>query len=118
MKNFAILCAATVLVASLAASVKAGEVSKSTLSSMGLGSISQMSDNDGFAIRGKGALAVVWGQSTATAGSNTSTNGYLAVSSHHYGSALAFGANISAAASIGRGVQIGVAGGASVAYAK
>lgn len=41
-------------------------VSKSTLGSMGLGSMQQMSDNDGLAIRGKGTFANVSGSSLAS----------------------------------------------------
>ena len=60
MKNFAFACAAVML---FAATAKAGDlaVSKSTLGSMGLGSMQQMSDNDGLAVRGKGTQASVWG---------------------------------------------------------
>lgn len=54
MKNFAFACAALML---LAATASAAEpVAKSTLSSMGLGSMQQMSDNDGLAVRGKPAF--------------------------------------------------------------
>ncbi len=118
MKKFAILCAATIVVASLAVTVKAGEISQSTLGSMGLGSMHQMSDNDGLAIRGKGAIAYVYGQSTASVPGASSTNGYSAISSHRYG-AFAIGANISAALIISPyGSALTVAGGASAAFAK
>ncbi len=76
MKNVAIACALLML---LAATASAGDlaVSKSTLSSMGLGGMQQMSDNDGLAVRGKGTWASVWGGSQANWwGGQTSTNAY------------------------------------------
>lgn len=55
MKSFAI---ASVVVLLSAASALAGDraVSKSTLEGMGLGSMQQLSDQDGMAVRGKGAF--------------------------------------------------------------
>jgi hypothetical protein len=65
MKNVAIASMALVLFAATAA---AGDlaVSKSTLSSMGLQTMQQMTDSDGLAVRGKGTFAGVWGGSQAT----------------------------------------------------
>ena len=82
MKNFCIVCAATVLAATLVASASAGEhaVSKSTLNSMGFSSVQVMSDVDGLAVRGKGTYASVWGSGSAIFGNgnggNASANGY------------------------------------------
>jgi hypothetical protein len=111
----------------LVASASAAErVSKSTLSSMGLGSMQLMSDNDGLAIRGKGTSASVWGEGTANYKGQTSTNGYAASSSHHHSSSSAVGANISVAGTVkinanSNGLSVhanlGVAGGASFAAA-
>jgi hypothetical protein len=127
MKNFGIVCAALVICAGLVASASAAEhVSKSTLSSMGLGSVQQMSDNDGLAIRGKGTSASVWGEGTANFKGQTSTNGYQAAASHHNSSSSALGGNISAAGTVrlhannsGFSVHanLGVAGGTSFAAA-
>ena len=63
--NVRIFSAATLVLCALVASASAGEISKSTLSSMGLGSMQQLSDNDGLAIRGMGTSAAVWGEGTA-----------------------------------------------------
>lgn len=119
MKKFAIMCVVTAVVACVS-SVKAGEVSKSTLGSLGLGSMQQLSDNDGLTVRGKGTSASVWGQSTANFhGGNTSTNGYEAAASHRHGSSTAAGANLSAAGVVSNhGFVIMGAGGGSFAYAK
>jgi hypothetical protein len=77
MKNFAFACAALML---LAATASAAEpVAKSTLSSMGLGSMQTMTDNDGLAVRGKGTSASVWGGSAANwYGGQSSVNNYSA----------------------------------------
>ena len=88
--------AAAVLFAGMIASASAGEraasVSKSTLGSMGLGGMHQMSDNDGLAVRGKGTSASVWGSGIATIhGTATQTSGYSASASHPFGSASANG---------------------------
>ncbi len=89
MKKFAIACAALVVVASMAVSASAADaISKSTLSSMGFGSMQQISDTDGLAIRGKGTYASVWGESTANFKGQTSTNGYQAGASHKHGSSM------------------------------
>jgi hypothetical protein len=62
MKTIALVCAAVML---LAATASAGDlaVSKSTLTSMGLGSMRPMSDTEGAAVRGKLVSAAVWGGS-------------------------------------------------------
>jgi len=78
MKSFAIACAALML---FAATASAGDlaVSKSTLGSMGLGSMQQMSDDEGTAVRGKGTFAGVWGASVANwHGGQSATNNYEA----------------------------------------
>ena len=81
MKSFAIACA---VVLAFAATASAGEkaVSKSTLSSMGLAGMQQMSDTDGLAVRGKGTNASVWGGSQAQWwGGQASANNYSSGSS-------------------------------------
>jgi hypothetical protein len=118
-----LIVAAAVLATGLVASAKAGEVSKSTLGNMGFGAVSTMSDAEGMAIRGKGTSASVWGESTANYGNrhglNTSTNGYEASASHHHGSSLAGGANLSAAGNVSNhGYNVNFAGGGSIAFAK
>lgn len=77
MKTFAIACAALML---LAATASAGDlaVSKSTLASMGLGGMQQISDTEGQAVRGKAVFAAVWGGSIATFPGQFSTNNYAA----------------------------------------
>jgi hypothetical protein len=95
MKNFAFACAALML---LAATASAAEpIAKSTLSSMGLGSMQIMSDNDGLAVRGKGTNASVWGGSAANwYGGQSSANNYtagaawLGKSSNAVGSSFSF----------------------------
>ena len=115
-----VCCAAAVILAGFVASASAGEISKSTLKSMGLGGMQQLSDSDGLAVRGKGTSASVWGQGTANFfGGTTSTNGYAASADHHHSSSFAVGANVSAAGVVSsHGFILAVAGGASVAYAK
>ncbi len=121
-----VLCAATVVLSAIAASVSAGEVSKSTLNSMGFANMSQLSDNDGLAVRGKGTSASVWGSGTANYLGQTSSNGYQAAADHHYGSSSAAGGNVSFAGVIhgyannnGFAVHgvVGIAGGTSFATA-
>ena len=65
MKTLAFACAALML---LAATASAGDlaVSKSTLNSMGLGGMQQLSDTDGMAVRGQGVFAQVRGRSSAS----------------------------------------------------
>jgi len=121
MKNVAILCAATVLVASLVASASAADrvvsVPKSTLASMGFGGASVMSDADGLAVRGKGwwaprvtTTAQVSGSSTANytghSGNSTATNQYTAGSSHTDGGAAgATGSSLSFAGQVWGGAS-------------
>lgn len=93
--NVRIFSAATLVLCALVASASAGEINKSTLKNMGLGSMQQLSDNDGLAIRGKGTSASVWGEGTATYQGQTSTNGYQAAASHRHGSSSAEGKNVS-----------------------
>ena len=82
MKNVAIACALLML---FAASASAGDlaVSKSALSSMGLGSMQEMSDAEGTAVRGKGVSAAVWGGSQASFGGQFSQNFYEAGAQWH-----------------------------------
>ena len=106
MKNVAIICAATVIVAGLVASASAADhvvsVRKSTLASMGFGSASLMSDAEGLAVRGKGwhpsapkvtvtTSASVSGTSTANyhgkSGDSSASNQYTAASNHTDGGA-------------------------------
>ena len=58
MKSLGIICGGVALVLSMVATASADErsapISKSSLSSMGLGSIQVMSDREGLAVRGKG----------------------------------------------------------------
>ena len=123
-----VLCAATVVLSAIAASASAGEVSKSTLSSMGLGQMQQLSDNDGLAVRGMGlsTSASVWGAGTANYLGQTSTNGYTASATNHHGSSNAAGGNVSFGGVIhgfannnGFAVHgiVGIAGGTSFATA-
>ena len=124
--NVRILLAAAVVLSALVASASAAEVSKSTLSSMGLAGMQQLSDNDGLTIRGKGTSASVWGQGTANFEGQTSTNGYEAFARHRHSSSSAQGKNVSFAGiaqvkynSYGLSVRatLGVAGGFSSASA-
>ena len=128
MKKYTIACAALVVVASMAVSAKAADaVSKSTLSSMGFGSMQLISDTDGLAIRGKGTVASVWGESTANYRGQTSTNGYSATASWANAPSSARGKNLSVAGTVkinynqvnGLSVsaKLGVAGGFSSASA-
>ena len=73
MKSFAIAFASVML---SAATASAGDlaVSASTLDSMGLGSMQQMSDSDGLTVRGKGPLEDIFGgQIPALLGSSFSS---------------------------------------------
>jgi hypothetical protein len=78
MRSFAFACAAIMLFAATASAADLA-VSKSTLGSMGLGSMQILSDDDGQAVRGKGTFANVWGGSQANwHGGQSSTNAYEA----------------------------------------
>ena len=124
MKKYSMILAAVVLVAAMAGTAAAADhVAKSTLSSMGFGSASIMSDTDGLAVRGKGTYAYAWGQSTANYsnrnGSNTSYNGYDVGATNKYRSSTAVGANVSVAGSASNyGYKVNFAGGGSFGYAK
>ena len=125
MKNFGIFCAAFVIAASFVASASAADraVSKSMLNSMGLGSMQQLSDSDGLAIRGKGTSASAWGSGTANFLGQTSTNGYSASSHHVGGPSSAVGYNLSYGGVVGghgggAGFLVGVAGGGSFGVAR
>jgi hypothetical protein len=128
MKNVLSFCAALVVVAGFVASASAADsIPASTLSSMGLGGVHQMSDNAGLAIRGKGHFgstsANVWGSSTADGKSSTSSNGYEAGASHSRSDSSASGNNLSYAGSAYGSLNcvhfhINFAGGSSSAMAK
>lgn len=83
MKSFAIACAVMLFAATASA---AEPVTKSTLAAMGLGSMQQMSDSEGTAVRGKGynggfgggTYAKVWGSSSASYYGQESNNNYQA----------------------------------------
>ncbi len=129
MKHVAIACAAVMLFAATATAAE--PVAKSTLSSMGLGGMQQMSDNDGLAVRGKGTFAHVWGGSQANwYGGQSSTNNYnagaqwLGKSSTAVGGSLSFAGKLQvsgAADPTGFAIQgqlgVGFAGGAAFAKA-
>jgi hypothetical protein len=78
MKAVRTACAALVLVGSMAVLASAAEpsISKSKLSSMGLGSMRSMSDAEGGAVRGK--FAMVWGSSSSNVLGQHGSNGYFA----------------------------------------
>ena len=83
MKNVFVASLALALLASTAMVASAAEpaVSNNALSSMGLGGMQQMSDDEGLAVRGKGTSAGVWGGSTAAVGRQVSNNDYQSSSS-------------------------------------
>lgn len=119
MKLFAFVAALAIAMG--ATSAFAGEVSKSSLSKMGLSSMTVASDNDGMQVRGEG-VAVVFGVSRANILGNGSTNGYAAVSTNTP-NALAAGASLSVGGvavitPIGNAAIVGGGFGASVAYAR
>jgi hypothetical protein len=118
MKNVAFACAALMLFAATASAAE--PVAKSTLSSMGLGSMQQMSDNDGMAVRGKGTFANVWGSSSANFYGQSSNNNYeagaswLGKSSNAVGSSFSFAGKVQisgAADPTGFAIQGSIAGG-------
>ena len=124
MRNVAIVCAVLML---FAATASAGDlaVSKSTLDSMGLSGMQEMSDTDGMAVRGKGVFAEVWGGSQANwfsgNGQQSSSNHYAAgaswlgpVGASASGGSLSFAGQIEvlfAADPTGFALQIHAAGG-------
>jgi hypothetical protein len=100
MKSFAIAGAAIMLFAATASAADLA-VSKSTLGSMGLGSMQMLSDDDGLAVRGKGTFANVWGGSQANwYGGQSSANNYeagaswLGKSSSAGGNSLSFAGKV------------------------
>jgi len=118
MKNVAFACAAVMLFAATASAAE--PVAKSTLSSMGLGSMQQMSDNDGLAVRGKGTSASVWGSSSANFFGQSSNNNYAASaswigkSSNAVGSSFSFAGKVQVQAAVdptGFAIQASLAGG-------
>jgi hypothetical protein len=94
MKNVAIACATLMF---LAATASGGElaVSKSTLSSMGLGGMQSLSDSEGTAVRGKGTFANVWGGSSASFFGQHSNNNYSAGASWIGKNSAAVGGSLS-----------------------
>lgn len=138
MKCFATACAVLLMTAAVAA---AGEqaVSEGTLADMGLGGMARMSDDQGLAVRGKGAS--VWGGSTASWAIPSQQNGPFtpfgpsqngAHSENYYqasGPSTAAGGSLSFAGQVGvqyaadptgftLGVSahLGIAGGAAFAF--
>jgi hypothetical protein len=73
-----LVCAAVVLLCSMASSVLAGDkaqpVSPSTLEAMGLPAMKTLSDSDGAVVRGKFTFAFVSGSSTAGGVTNSFGN--------------------------------------------
>jgi hypothetical protein len=129
MKNVLIASALLVLFASMASAAE--PISKSTLGSMGLGSMQTLSDNDGLAIRGKGTFAGVAGGSTALYNGSSSANNYEAgaqwvgKSSFAKGSSLSFAGVIQATyvqdptgSALNVSVIGGIAGGGAKAFAR
>jgi hypothetical protein len=131
--KYAIACAVVMIGAASAAAADLA-VSKSTLGSMGLGSMNLMSDNEGLAIRGKGTFAGVTGTSHAKFASSgnvfESTNGYEAgaqwvgKSSSAHGESKSFAAQIEvqfASDPTGSALAVhalgGIAGGSAKAFA-
>jgi hypothetical protein len=110
MKTFAFGCAALML---LAATASANDlaVSKSTLGSMGLGSMQTMSDGDGLAVRGKGTFAGVWGSSSAHwPGQQASNNNYIAGAAWLGKGSSAGGNSLSAAGALQVGLLVDSSG--------
>jgi hypothetical protein len=65
MRCLQIVCAAVLMLAcsTIAAAAKEPDaaVNRTTLSQMGFGNARRISDAEGFAVRGKGSFAIVWG---------------------------------------------------------
>jgi hypothetical protein len=124
MKSFAIACALLLFAASASA---AEPVAKSTLASMGLGNMQQLSDTDGLAVRGKGAWTSVWGGSVANwYGGQSATNNYQGGSSWYgkpsgsTGNSFSFAGKVSVNAvadPTGFGVQAHLSGGFAGGFA-
>jgi hypothetical protein len=81
MKTFALGCAALMMLAATASASDLA-VSKSTLGSMGLGSMRTVSDTEGATIRGKFTFATVWGGSSANWFGQSSNNNYASGAAH------------------------------------
>lgn len=96
MKNVMIPCAVAALLCGFVSLASAGEpVAKSTLGSMGLGGMQEMSDEAGMAVRGKGTFAGVWGHSTANFQNQSSNNNYEAGASWAHKPSFAQGSSLS-----------------------
>jgi hypothetical protein len=108
MKTIAFVSAALML---LTATASAGDlaVSKSTLASMGLGSMQAMSDTDGMAVRGKATSAAVWGGSQVIWFGPTNfgqaSNNYAAAASWLGQGSSAAGGSLSFAGNLGVNFQ-------------
>lgn len=101
MKTFAIGCAALMMLAATASAADLA-VSKSTLSSMGLGAMQTMSDDEGVAVRGKFTFATVWGSSSANWFGQSSNNNYAAGAGHLGNTGSSAGGNsLSGAGNVG-----------------
>lgn len=97
MKNLQICVAAVALLGfAVVASAADRAVSKSTLGSMGLGSMKVLADNDGLAVRGQGTSASVSGTTSNSLFGNTATSNYAAAAAHNYGSSKASGSGFTA----------------------
>jgi hypothetical protein len=99
MRTLAIACACVLLVGTTAS---AGDVavSKSTLDSMGLGTMQPLPDQAGALVRGKFTAAGVWGGSIANWNGQSASNSYFASSSwlgsngsSAFGNSVSFGSN-------------------------
>ena len=115
MKNLFVICAVALLVAGMAFTASAADsVPANTLSSMGFGSVSLMSDDAGLTVRGKGSFAAVWGGSTAVYsnynGGSASSNNYAAGAANKWGGSSANGGSNSYAGNVKGGVGFGGGG--------
>lgn len=98
MTSLRIVCAASVMMLGFAVTASAADrpVAKSTLGSMGFGSMKVLADVEGQVVRGMGTSAQAYGAGIAKIPGASSTNGYSATSSHS-GSSYASGTNVSVA---------------------
>jgi hypothetical protein len=112
------------LVVAVAASANAGDLSKGSLSKMGLSGVTKMTDAQGLNVRGMGSSASVGGFSFSSLGGLTGTyNTYTASAAHNSGSSTAAGASLSVSGAalitpFGSGAFIAGSAGGAVAYAK
>ena len=127
MKNVIIPCAVVALIGFASLASAAEPVSKSTLSSMGFGSMQQLSDEAGMTVRGKGTFAGVWGGSTANFNGQTANNNYEASASWTHkpafakGNSLSFAGNVQATYSsdpTGSALSVSAIGGLAGGYAR